>query len=302
MRNDFMSVLHEYFQLDSSIYILDADCARSTKSINLKNLDPDRFINCGISEQNAIGIAVGLSRNNKKVFINGFAAMIIPRGFDQIIQSASLPNIPLTIIGHYSGFSASKEGAPHHAIADIGMMSLLPNVNIYTPFDIYDMRNILRKVIVSKDLNYIRLSRNNNDYSLPIQLNNNVFIRQFFYESGDICIVSYGQILNECIKAITLYKGNKKISLINIVSFHQHENYLQKLLRRFTKILVVEDHLESGGLYSMILLKTNIEKSKLYHICIKNYTETGDNDWLLEKYGMNSHSIVEVLENWEVSN
>lgn len=300
MRKEFMSTLDEFYAQDPCIYILDADCSRSTKSIILKDTDPHRFINCGISEQNMMGVATGLARNGKTVFVNGFAAMILQRGFDQIMQSISLPNINLTIVGHYSGISASKEGAPHHAILDIGLMSLLPKMNIYLPFDKEDMKNVITKVIKSEYPNYIRLSRNDNTFKLPNQINSHPFIRQFFSTEGDICIVSYGQMLNECLEAINCYEGSLKVSLISLVDLSNYTKYLEELLKSFKFVVIVEDHVKHGGAYTHITSNIDTKKINIKHLCLTDYTETGDTKWLLKKYGIDSEHILKSLINLEM--
>ncbi|MCE5003517.1 hypothetical protein KJJ36_14185 [Staphylococcus pseudoxylosus] len=300
MRKEFMSTLDEFYSQDQSIYILDADCSRSTKSIILKDTDPHRFVNCGISEQNMMGVAAGLARNGKNVFVNGFAAMILQRGFDQIMQSISLPNIKLNIVGHYAGVSASKEGAPHHAILDIGLMSLLPNMNIYLPFDEEDMKNVITKVMKSKYPNYIRLSRNDNTFKLPNQINSHPFIRQFYSSEGDVCIVSYGQMLNECLEAVNCYEGDLKISLISLVDLSNYTEYLEGILKKFKFVVIVEDHVKYGGAYTHITSNLDTKGINMKHLCLTEYTETGETKWLLNKYGIDSEHILKTLNNVEL--
>ena len=50
----------------------------------------DRFINCGVSEQNMIGISAGLPKQGFKVFVYSIAPFVYARPFEQIRNNIML--------------------------------------------------------------------------------------------------------------------------------------------------------------------------------------------------------------------
>jgi len=288
LRIDYINSLNKLCKEFEDVYILDGDCSRSTKTSLLEN---GFFLNAGICEQNMIGMAAGIARNGRKVYINGFASMILQRGYDQIVQSISLPALPVTIVGHYSGFSANFEGAPHHCLLDIAIMGVIPNMDIYLPYDQKDIEYAIRDSFLNKNPTYIRLSRNPIKKLLPTnQLNDSDFNRLFFSSSGDILLVSYGQMVEECLTAIEEYSGELVVGLLSITKLSGEINRIKKYINDFDKIIVVEDHFKIGGLYSR--LQNILYKKNNRHLYIKEFMETGDYEYLKENYGLSYLDIL----------
>ena len=70
MRNIFVKKLIEKTQKDKNIFLLTADLGYKAFE-NFRSKFPSNFLNCGVAENNMIGLATGLSLSGKKVFIYG---------------------------------------------------------------------------------------------------------------------------------------------------------------------------------------------------------------------------------------
>ena len=128
------------------VYLLSLlDRAKSDKDIILMSVDmgapaidkwkselPEQYFEMGISEQNAINVAAGLSRGGKKVFVY-FMAVWVHRCFEQIRYSCSIASNKITILGNGVGLGYAPAGPAHEPNEDVAVMKSLHNIEIYSP-------------------------------------------------------------------------------------------------------------------------------------------------------------------------
>ncbi len=69
MREAFGKSLLELGKKNNSVVVLDADLASSTKTTYFAKEFPERFFQCGIAEQNMMGVAAGLAICGKIPFV-----------------------------------------------------------------------------------------------------------------------------------------------------------------------------------------------------------------------------------------
>lgn len=91
-----------------------------------------RFINVGVSEQNMIGVAAGLSREGFKVFVYSIAPFCYARPFEQIRNDICLSNLPVCLVGNGGGYAYGHMGPTHHALEDCSAMNSL-GVRVLVP-------------------------------------------------------------------------------------------------------------------------------------------------------------------------
>ena len=143
-RDAFFDALYELN--DDRVWVISADCGAPALDRWRKT---DRFINVGIAEQNMVNIAIGLALSGKRPYCYAITPFLTGRAFDQIRQ-ACMMNLPITFVGIGAGYSYDDSGPTHHGIDDIGIMRVLPNMEIY-------QGSLIR--IRDKPV-YIRLERN----------------------------------------------------------------------------------------------------------------------------------------------
>ena len=81
-----------------NLVVFDADLAAATKTEIFRKEYPDRHFDCGIAEQNMVGVAAGMSTMGYVPFVSSFAMFVAGRGFEQIRNSIGYPhlNVPPT--------------------------------------------------------------------------------------------------------------------------------------------------------------------------------------------------------------
>jgi transketolase len=92
----------------------------------------DRFINCGVSEQNMIGVAAGLAKEGFRVFAYSIAPFCYARPFEQIRNDICFQKLPVCLVGNGGGYAYGYMGPTHHALEDCAAMSAL-GVKVMTP-------------------------------------------------------------------------------------------------------------------------------------------------------------------------
>src|SRR4030042_230721 len=132
-RERYGRTLARLARLDRRGVALDCDLGRSTKSYDLSEVDPQRFIDLGIAEQDMICTAAGLASCGKIVFVNSFAVFLTGRAFDQIRQQISLPKANVKLCGSSAGITLGADGATHQSINDVTLMRCLPNMTVIVP-------------------------------------------------------------------------------------------------------------------------------------------------------------------------
>ena len=84
-----------------------------------RKVRPEQYINCGIAEQNMVGLAAGLAKAGFKPIVYGLAAFIPVRVLEQIKIDVCYENLPVILIGDGAGLVYSHLGTSHQSTEDI---------------------------------------------------------------------------------------------------------------------------------------------------------------------------------------
>lgn len=131
MKKIFINKLIEQAKLDDSIYLIIADVGYGLVE-PFEQEFPDRFINVGIAEQNALGICAGLASGGKKPFLYGIAPFVTFRCLDQIRMFMKYMQLPITIVGNGAGQKYKTAGYSHWAIEDEAVIKAF-GIDVFTP-------------------------------------------------------------------------------------------------------------------------------------------------------------------------
>src|SRR3989304_6349750 len=131
----YAKTLLEVGRRNPNLVVLDADLSRSTMTHLFAQEFPGRFFDCGIAEQNMMGIAAGLAASGKTVFASTFAVFASGRCYDQVRVSIAQPHLNVKIVATHGGITGGEDGPPHHAIEDLTLMTSLPGFPVIVPAD-----------------------------------------------------------------------------------------------------------------------------------------------------------------------
>ncbi|MGH9892411.1 MAG: transketolase family protein [bacterium] len=236
------------------VVVLDADLSCSTKTINFAKAYPERFFNMGVSEQDMMGTAAGLSLMGKIPYASSFAMFATGRAFEIVRNSIVYPHLPVRICASHAGITVGEDGASHQAIADIALMRVLPGMTVIVPADATETRQVIHQIVDLPGPVYVRLSRAafpvlfGDDYQFKIGRAN------VLREGKDVALIACGLMVAHIIEAAKILEAKGvKAAVVNMATVKPlDEETLARLGKSIGRIVTVEEHSIIGGLGSAI--------------------------------------------------
>lgn len=158
MRNTFIKTLVKLAELDDRIFVITPDLGFSVLE-EFEQKFPDRFLNVGIAEANAVSIAAGLALSGKIVYVYSIMPFVTMRPFEQIRVDVAYMNTNVRLIGVGAGITYGPAGATHHSIEDLAIMRALPNMAVFAPSDPYEVEKITEESVSHQGPMYFRLAK-----------------------------------------------------------------------------------------------------------------------------------------------
>ena len=300
-RQSYGEALAELGEINKDVVVLDADLAGATKTNIFAKKFPDRFFDMGISEQDMISTAAGISTTNKIPYASTFAVFACGRAYDQIRNSVCYPNLNVKICATHCGITVGEDGATHQMLEDINMMRALPNMTVISTSDDIQTKWAVKEISKIKGPVYLRLSR----LSTPVIYNDNTNFEIGkgiqFGEGTDATVISTGVTVAEALKAQeTLKLQGKNIRVIDMHTLKPiNKDIIIQCAKETKKIITIEDHSIIGGLGTAVceVLSENYP-IKVERMGIKDtFGKSGKAEELMKFFEITSEDIIKkVLE------
>lgn len=297
IRDVYGETLAQLGRENKDIVALEADVGSSSKSIVFGKEFPKRYFNVGVAEANMVAVAAGLATTGKIPFANTFAAFMVLRAADPVRSLVAYTKLNVKLAGTYAGLSDSYDGASHHAIADIAFMRALPNMTVISVSDPIEAELATRAAAAFKGPVYLRLSR----AEVPVVLDKASYDFKIgkgvtLVDGGDLTIVATGYMLIKALEAAQMLVAQGiKARVVNIHTIKPIDRELLIACARETgAIVTAEEHSVFGGLGSAVseVLATNCPVPIEFVGIEDTFTESGDYEKLLTKYGLSAAHIV----------
>jgi transketolase len=294
-REAYGKTLVELGKENKDIVVLDADLAKSTMTMYFAQEFPRRFFDCGLAEQNMIGIAAGLAATCKIPFASTFAIFASCRCFDQARMSLGQQHLNIKVVATHSGVSVGEDGASHHAIEDLALYGSLVGIRIIVPADAIETAAAIRFAANNDGPFYIRLSRPKSPVIFPDNYKFNPDKAIMLREGSDATIIAMGLMVSRALEAAEMLQKEKiNCRVINIHTFKPLDKQtILQAARETGAIVTVEEHLLHGGLgseVSRILASEN--PTPVEFIGINDvYTKSGTPEELLQSNGLTAENI-----------
>jgi transketolase len=297
-RDAFIEEVKKRLETDKDIYFLSADFGAAALD-SLREMYPENFIHCGISEQAMIDIATGLALQGKKVFCYAMAPFISLRAIEQIKCGPSMMNLPIAILSVGIGIGYADAGPTHYITEDFACMRSIINLNVYTLADASSAKRLANKVLDNPELCYIRFDRHDQP-ELPVT---NLKIDLFYRLIGDtvtqdkVLLIGSGK-MSHIIAEVC--KERSDVVGVDLIRAKPFPYTLGILLEKCGGVIVVDEQTPSGSLGAAVLeemAKRNTLNKKVKVITLpEEYLfENGGREYLLKKHGLSAENIVKVL-------
>jgi transketolase len=299
-RETYGKTLVELGRRNKDIVVMDGDLSPSTMTSFFAREFPDRFFDCGLEEQNMIGIAAGLAASGKIVFVSTFAIFASCRCFDQLRLCISQPELNVKIVATHGGITVGEDGTSHQAIEDLALYCALPGFTVVVPADAIEVAEAVRVAATEYGPFYIRLSRPKTPIVYPegyhFTLGKAVTMRQ----GKDATVVAAGIMVAKALEAADiLARRDIDCRVINMHTLKPlDEAAIVKAASETGTIVVAEEHLAQGGLGSRVAQV--VARGKPVPMGFVNlgdrYAMSGKAEELLQRYGLTATDIEESVK------
>lgn len=250
-RKMFTDTLLELAKLDKDIVAVTTDARGSVTLDAFANELPAQFVELGIAEQNAVGVAAGLSSVGKKSFVCGPACFYVARSLEQVKVDVAYSANPVKILGVSGGVSYGALGFSHHSLHDIAVLRTFPGMHIVLPCDIFQTKKLVEALVDYPYPVYIRVGRN----AVPnVYENENVEFEMgkanLLLDGSDLTLIGTGETVYHCLQAgKRLHEQGIKARVIDMHTLKPFDKEIViKAAKETGRIITVEEHSVSGGL------------------------------------------------------
>lgn len=291
MRNTFISELIDLSQKDKNIFLLVGDLGFSVVEPFAEKY-PDRFLNCGVAEQNMTGIAAGLAFEGYKVFTYSIANFNTLRCVEQIRNDICYHNLDVTVVSVGGGLSYGNLGYSHHAVQDIAIMGIMPNISLLLPGDHIETKWCMEYAYKNKNPKYLRLGKTG---EINVHDKNDLFSRIsciYADENSDVAIMSTSNMLGTANKVRDeIANDGINASLYSVLIIDSCFNVeIKKISQKNKYIFTIEEHLDVLGFGSIVKKSLELENSKVISFGIDHSlnNKVGSQNFLRDIAGLNS--------------
>ena len=299
-REAYGKTLVELGRQNKDVVVLDADVSPSTMTNFFAREFPERFFNCGLEEQNMIGIAAGLAASGKTVFATTFVVFVVCRCFDQLRLCLSQPELNVKIVATHGGITVGEDGASHHAIEDLALCCALPSFTVVVPADAIETAGAIRVAASDYGPFYIRLSRPKTPIVYPEGYHFTLGKAVTMKQGKDATVIAVGIMVAKALEAADiLARQGIDCQVINMHTLKPlDEAAVVKAASETGAIVVAEEHLAQGGLGSRVA--QTVAKEKPVPMEFVNlgdrYAVSGKAEELLQRYGLTARDIEESVK------
>ena len=265
MRNRFIELIYKEMSVNQNIVFLTADMGINLVE-KIQQDFPNRYHNVGIAEQNLVGIAAGLAESGFKPFAYTISNFLSIRALEQIRNDIVLHELPVTLVGTSTGFDNGPLGPTHHMLDDWGILSGMPNLNIFCPCTTDGLDSLFLECLSTNLPSYVRIPK-----GTGIQTDK----RRIGHRNS--LVLSYGSSTEYTID----YALSKNCDYLLIERLKPLDVDL-RIIANYQDVVVIEDHFATIGLYSKVCQLANELRANCYITSISpvGYTQIVGNKFV----------------------
>lgn len=297
-RQSYGEELVELGKEHDDFVVLDADLAAATKTGLFKAAFPDRHVDCGIAEQDLMGIAAGIAAAGHKVFASSFAMFAAGRAFEQVRNSIGYPHLDVKIGATHAGLSVGEDGATHQCCEDIALMRTIPGMTVIVPSDDVEARAATRAAYEMDGPVYLRFCRlatsvvnDRPDYDFKV---GKAYVLR---EGTDVTIVACGLMVEQALEAARqLEASGVSAEVINAPTVKPLDaETIVASARKTGWVVTAEEHSVIGGLGSAVCdVLSEQHPVPVRKVGVEDtFGESGPAVEVLKKYGLTAEHVAE---------
>lgn len=259
---------------------------------------PDRIVEAGIAEQNAIGIASGLATTGLRPFVCGYAPFIAARSMEQVRNDVAYANQRVVIGAAASGISLGVSGGTHHALEDIAVMRSFPGMTVLVPADAHQAWHATQATDEVDGPVYIRLGGRFPDPPVtPVAAHFEIGRADRLREGNDVTVIACGCLVAEAVAAADeLAIEGIGVRVLNMHTVKPLDRDAVLAAAAETRgIVTAEEHHLAGGLGGAVAELLAVEHpTRMRMVGMPDeFCVVGPTPRVRERYGMSRAGVVD---------
>jgi transketolase len=294
MLDAFVASIVRHTRSDPRVVLFYADCGPPSL-VAAAERSPGQFLNVGIAECALVGVAAGAAAAGIRPVAFSMASFLLPRAYEHIRNLIATVGANVKLVGMGGGLALGPLGASHQSPEDLGLALLLPNLVVACPTEAAEVDSIVDTMFEDDHPWYLRLHRNG-----PVLTREGTTPRpvprdhlRLWRRGRDLLLVTSGPLVFTLLEAATeLERDGIDAGVASVTLLTQRAiDALVRELASVAEVLVVEDHLEMGGLRA--LLEAHQFPRRLHGIGIHETRDLGaPEDDLRAEFGLDVEHVV----------
>lgn len=302
MRKAFNEELLGIAKRDTSVFMVLADIGYGEIE-GFAEAFPDRFINCGVAEQNMTGVACGIAMEGNTAITYSIANFPTLRCLEQVRNDVCYHNANVKIVIVGGGMAYGPLGISHHSTEDLAIMRALPNLVVIAPCDIPEARAATHAMMCYQGPVYYRCGYKNeldvHDTAIDFEIGKAITVRS----GSDATVIFTGTIGYNCKQAVEQLETEG--IHCRLVSMHTvkpiDKEAIIKAAKETGAIVTVEEHNRLGGFggaVAEVLMDAGVGNVKFKRLALPdvNVSKIGSQEWLRDQYGLGVKDIVNAVK------
>ena len=249
VRKAFTETLVSLARENKNIWALATDSRGSVTLTDFARELPEQFVECGIAEQDAVGMAAGLTLEGITSFVCGPASFYAARSAEQVKVDVAYCHRDVKVIGVSGGVSYGALGGTHHAVQDVALMRAIPDLEVFLPADARQAEALTRYLAASGKPAYVRMGRGPvpevYGEDCPFEAGKANFLRR----GKDAAVIACGEMVYPALEAARLLSGRRiEISVIDMHTIKPLDEQAILTAAETGLVITCEEHSVHGGL------------------------------------------------------
>jgi len=300
----YSSALVEQADKHKNLVALDADLILDTGLIPFSEKFPNRFIECGIAEQDMVSQAGGMALKGLLPVVHSFACFLSTRPNEQIYNNAT-EHSKVVYVGSLAGVVPGGPGHSHQSVRDISALAGMPKMSLLEPCTEVEVEKLLDWCLgASSESSYMRLV--SLPWPVPFTLSSDYKVEKgrgiAVTEGNDAVLFSYGPVmLTEAYKAASILKQSGiGLKVVNLPWLNQFDSqWLADAVHGYSAIFTLDNHYIRGGQGDMLIstLGQNVDLRGvvIQQYGIKQVPVCGTNDEVLKFHRLDAENLVQQI-------
>ncbi|MEQ1757947.1 MAG: transketolase C-terminal domain-containing protein [Vicinamibacterales bacterium] len=284
----------------TDLLALDADLIKDCGLLDFAAAYPDRFIECGIAEQDMVSMACGMAHRGALPVVHSFACFLSARPNEQIYNQCS-ESTKAIYVGSLAGLLPGGPGHSHQCVRDISALGAVPKLVMAEPSSEAEVAALMTYLVDAQaESAYLRLV--SVKWPMPFDYRGGTPVpgRGWVVRDGaDVVMFAYGPwpLANAWHAAEALAQDGIGVRLVNLPWLNRVDSlWLRDVIGRARSVVTLDNHYVHGGQGEMVaaaIATLGLEPAaRVTSIGVEELPECGTNDEVLAYHGLDVDGLI----------